>query len=162
MAIGGYPTAFKLGDTQTVSVGSSSAQYNTVYAKATSAQYADLAELYRTDKEYEPGTVLIFGGEAEVTESTEKMGHRVAGVVSLSPAYLMNSTEQGLTSPVALRGKVQVNVIGPVKKGDLIVTSDTPGVGQAHPSACSSVYVIGKCIEDDDTENLVRLITCVI
>ncbi len=146
----------------TYDIGSSSAKYNTVYAKATSAQYADLAELYRTDKEYEPGTVLIFGGEAEVTESTEKMDHRVAGVVSLSPAYLMNSTEQGLTSPVALRGKVQVNVIGPVKKGDLIVTSDTPGVGQAHPSACSSVYVIGKCIEDDDTENLVRLITCVI
>ena len=152
-----------LPDTNTTyDIGSSSAQYNTVYAKATSAQYADLAELYRTDKEYEPGTVLIFGGEAEVTESTEKMDHRVAGVISLSPAYLMNSTEQGLTSPVALRGKVQVNVIGPVKKGDLIVTSDTPGVGQAHPSACSSVYVIGKCIEDDDTENLVRLITCVI
>ena len=152
-----------LPDTNTTyDIGSSSAQYNTVYAKATSAQYADLAELYRTDKEYEPGTVLIFGGEAEVTESTEKMDHRVAGVVSLSPAYLMNSTEEGLTSPVALRGKVQVNVIGPVKKGDLIVTSDTPGVGQAHPSACSSVYVIGKCIEDDDTENLVRLITCVI
>ena len=146
----------------TYDIGSSSAKYNMVYAKATSAQYADLAELYRTDKEYEPGTVLIFGGEAEVTESTEKMDHRVAGVVSLSPAYLMNSTEEGLTSPVALRGKVQVNVIGPVKKGDLIVTSDTPGVGQAHPSACSSVYVIGKCIEDDDTENLVRLITCVI
>ena len=152
-----------LPDTNTTyDIGSSSAQYNTIYAKATSAQYADLAELYRTDKEYEPGTVLIFGGEAEVTESTEKMDHRVAGVVSLSPAYLMNSTEEGLTSPVALRGKVQVNVIGPVKKGDLIVTSDTPGVGQAHPSACSSVYVIGKCIEDDDTENLVRLITCVI
>ena len=152
-----------LPDTNTTyDIGSSSAQYNTVYAKATSAQYADLAELYRTDKEYEPGTVLIFGGKAEVTESIEKMDHRVAGVVSLAPAYLMNSTEEGLTSPVALRGKVQVNVIGPVKKGDLIVTSDTPGVGQAHPSACSSVYVIGKCIEDDDTENLVRLITCVI
>jgi hypothetical protein len=146
----------------TYNIGSVGAQYNTIYAKSTSAQYADLAELYRTDKEYDPGTVLIFGGAEEVTESTEKMDHRVAGVVSLAPAYLMNSTEEGLTSPTALRGRVQVNVIGPVKKGDLIVTSDTPGVGQAHPSACSSVYVIGKCIEDDDTENLVRLITCVI
>jgi hypothetical protein len=146
----------------TYNIGSAGAQYNTIYAKSTSAQYADLAELYRTDKEYDPGTVLIFGGAEEVTESTEKMDHRVAGVVSLAPAYLMNSTEEGLTSPTALRGRVQVNVIGPVKKGDLIVTSDTPGVGQAHPSACSSVYVIGKCIEDDDTENLVRLITCVI
>ena len=74
----------------------------------------------------------------------------------------MNKDQKGKTITVALRGRVPVNVIGPVKKGDLIVTSDIPGVGEAHPGVTNCVYVIGKCIEDDDTENLVRLITCVV
>ena len=61
--------------------------------------------------------------------------------------------QKGKTVAVALRGKVPVSVIGPVKKGDLIVTSDEPGVGQAHAGVTNCVYVIGKCLEDDDTEN---------
>ena len=74
----------------------------------------------------------------------------------------MNDKQEGCTVAVALKGKVPVNVIGPVSKGDLIVSSDTPGVGKAHPGVTNCVYVIGKCIEDDDTENLVRLINCVV
>ena len=134
----------------------------TAHMTATSAQYADLAELYTSDIEYDPGTVVIFGGSAEVTQSTTSLDHKIAGVVSTNPAYLMNKDQSGTTVAVALRGKVPVNIIGPVKKGDLIVTSDTPGVGKAHPGVTNCVYVIGKCIEDDDTENLVRLINCVI
>ena len=134
----------------------------TAHMTATSAQYADLAELYTSDTEYDPGTVVIFGGSAEVTQSTTSLDHKIAGVVSTNPAYLMNKDQSGTTVAVALRGKVPVNIIGPVKKGDLIVTSDTPGVGKAHPGVTNCVYVIGKCIEDDDTENLVRLINCVI
>ena len=134
----------------------------TAHVTATTAQYADLAELYVTDSEYEVGTVLVFGGTEEVTQSTQALDHKIAGVVSGQPAYLMNKEQKGNTVAVALRGKIPVNVIGPVRKGDLIVSSDTPGVGQAHPGVTNCVYVIGKCIEDDDTENLVRLINCVV
>ena len=134
----------------------------TAHVTATQAQYADLAELYTADADYEPGTVMIFGGDAEVTQSMKSMDHRIAGVVSTDPAYLMNKDQKGKTVAVALRGKVPVSVIGPVKKGDLIVTSDEPGVGQAHAGVTNCVYVIGRCIEDDDTENLVRLINCVV
>jgi len=146
----------------TYDIGSSSLGYNMVYAKATSAQYADLAELYVSDAEYEPGTVVVFGGVEEVTQSTASLDHKIAGVVSTKPAYLMNDKQEGCTVAVALRGKVPVNVIGPVSKGDLIVSSDTPGVGKAHPGVTNCVYVIGKCIEDDDSENLVRLVNCVV
>ena len=137
-------------------------QAATAHVTATQAQYADLAELYVTDADYEVGTVLVFGGKEEVTQSNNKLDHKIAGVVSGQPAYLMNKDQKGKTITVALRGRVPVNVIGPVKKGDLIVTSDIPGVGEAHPGVTNCVYVIGKCIEDDDTENLVRLITCVV
>ena len=137
-------------------------QAGTAHLTATTAQYADLAELYTSDKEYTAGTIVVHGGSAEVTQSTTKMDHKVAGVVSTKPAYLMNSEEKGLTVPVALRGKVPVSVIGPVAKGDLIVTSDTPGVGEAHPGVTNCVFVIGKALEDDDTENLVRLINVLI
>ena len=137
-------------------------QAGTAHLTATTAQYADLAELYTSDKEYTAGTIVVHGGSAEVTQSTTKMDHKVAGVVSTKPAYLMNSEEKGLTVPVALRGKVPVSVIGPVAKGDLIVTSDTPAVGEAHPGVTNCVFVIGKALEDDDTENLVRLINVLI
>ena len=137
-------------------------QAGTAYLTATQAQYADLAELYTSDKEYDAGTIVVHGGSAEVTQSTTKMDHKVAGVVSSNPAYLMNSEEKGITVPVALRGKVPVSVMGPVAKGDLIVTSDTPGVGEAHPGVTNCVFVIGKALEDDDTENLVRLINVLV
>ena len=136
---------------------------NVATVTATSAQYADLAELYTTDsEEYARGTVLVFGGAAEVTQSTKSMDHRIAGVVSNEPAYLMNSCEEGQTVPVALRGKVPVLVKGAVKKGDLIVTSDEPGAGEAYDGICNSIFVIGKSLEDDDNENLTRLIYCVV
>ena len=135
---------------------------DTVHATATTAQYADLAENYTADAEYQPGTIVVHGGSAEVTQSTTKMDHKVAGVVSTNPAYLMNSEEKGITVPVALRGKVPVSVMGPVAKGDLIVTSDTPGVGEAHPGVTNCVFVVGKSLEDDDTENLVRLINVLV
>lgn len=150
------------GSNNAYDVGSSTLGYNKVFARATSAEYADLAELYVSDTEYDPGTIVIFGGAEEVTQSTTSLDHKIAGVVSTNPAYLMNDKQEGCTVAVALKGKVPVNVIGPVSKGDLIVSSDTPGVGKAHPGVTNCVYVIGKCIEDDDSENLVRLINCVI
>jgi hypothetical protein len=106
-------------------IGSSTLYFNTIFAKATSALYADLAENYTADREYSTGTVVVFGGNQEITTTTEFADARVAGVISTSPAYLMNAAHDGL--PVALRGRVPVMVTGPVIKGDSLVTSSQEG-----------------------------------
>jgi hypothetical protein len=110
-------------------IGSSTTSFNTVFALSTSAQYADLAENYVADAEYAPGTVVVFGGGEEITISSEAADERVAGVISTNPAHLMNAGQPGL--PVALRGRVPVMVIGPVFKGDSLVTSSTSGHAQS-------------------------------
>ena len=110
-------------------IGNSSNYFDTVFALATSAQYADLAENYVADADYAPGTVVVFGGEAEITISCDAADERVAGVISTHPAHLMNAGQPGLA--VALRGRVPVNVIGPVFKGDSLVTSSTSGFAQS-------------------------------
>jgi hypothetical protein len=110
-------------------IGSSTTYFNTVFAKATSAQYADLAETYDADADYAPGTVVVFGGEKEITVTTTHADARVAGAISTEPAYLMNSQAVGL--PVALRGRIPVNVIGPVTKGDSLVTSTHQGFAES-------------------------------
>ena len=126
--------------------------YNTVYAKATSAQYADLAEVYETDSDYEVGTVVVFGGEKEVTISTEGNDPRVAGVISGSPAYLMNTKSNG--QPVALLGKVPCKVIGHIVKGDMLSTDP------AHNGVAKKTHepqvgeVIGKALEDYDSDEI--------
>ena len=138
--------------TLTYDIGSTSKKYNTVYAKATSAQYADLAEIYESDAEYEVGTVVIFGGKKEITIS--KMGNdtRVAGVISENPAYLMNSDATGL--PVALMGKVKCKVVGHINKGDMLSTHPTHN-GVAKKTHDPQVgEVIGKALEDYDSEEI--------
>jgi hypothetical protein len=128
-------------------IGTSSNYFNTVFAQATSAVYADLAEVYVSDAEYVPGTVVVFGGEAEITTTTEFADVAVAGVISTAPAYLMNSAVDGL--PVALRGRVPVLVMGPVGKGDLLVASDNPGYAvSVGKNASYGVAVFAKSIQD--------------
>ena len=138
--------------TTTHDIGSTSKKYNTVHAKATSAQYADLAEIYETDAEYEVGTVVVFGGEAEVTISTEGNDPRVAGVISEKPAYLMNSESEG--QPVALIGKVPCKVVGHIVKGDMLST-DPANNGVAKKTHDSQVgEVIGKALENYNSEEI--------
>jgi hypothetical protein len=130
-------------------IGSSTTYFNTVFAKATSAQYADLAELYAADANYAPGTVLDFGGANEVTLSSMASSARVAGVVSTNPAHLMNGMIQDkITAPVALQGRVPTSVTGSVRKGDMMVSA-----GNGFAQACSAPSigtVIGKALEDFD------------
>lgn len=95
---------------------------------ASSAKYADLAEKYVADTSYRPGTVVVFGGDEEITITNVDHDTRVAGVISTNPAYLMNSESPGL--PVALTGRVPCYVLGPVDKGDILVTSQFAGVAQ--------------------------------
>ena len=100
---------------------------------ATYAKYADLAERYAADAPYSEGTVVVFGGEAEVTASTSFAQRSVAGVVSLRPAVAMNSEAgNNETHPyIALQGRVPVKVTGTVKKGDILVASDVAGTATA-------------------------------
>jgi hypothetical protein len=130
-------------------IGSSTTYFNTVFAKATSAQYADLAEKYTADAEYAPGTVLVFGGTAEVTVDASDADCRVAGVVSTNPGFIMN---EGLATEfavaIALTGRVPTMVVGPVRKGDLMVAA---GLGRARSATDPRVgSVIGKALADFD------------
>jgi len=147
----------------TGNIGSSSLYFNTVFAKATSAQYADLAEMYQGDQTYMPGTVVEFGGTHEVTITTVESSTRIAGVVSTNPSYIMNSGLSGLNSvPVALTGRVPCQVLGPVRKGDRLVSSMIPGVAQAlDESTYRPGCMIGKSL-DDWTESSVKLIEVVV
>lgn len=130
----------------TYDLGTSSFGYGTVHALATSAQYADVAEIYTTDYNYEPGTVLVFGGNKEVTISTFAQDTRVAGVVSTAPAYLMNDKAEGVA--VALLGKVPVKVVGMIQKGDLL-TTDGQTAGHARKALDPKTgTIIGKALEN--------------
>lgn len=136
----------------TYNIGSSNLKYNTIYATlfsgtALEAYYADLAENYLGDNYYEPGTVLIFGGEQEVTVTSTKNDHRAAGVVTTNPAQLMNSHLKGdNVIGLALQGRVPCKIIGKVNKGDIIVTSAVPGFGMVNNSPIPGT-VIGKSLD---------------
>jgi hypothetical protein len=123
---------------------------------STTAQYADLAENYTSDLDYLPGTVVMLGGNAEVTECNEYCSRKVAGVVSTNPAYLMNNNLSEMHVAVALTGRVRCNVTGTVEKGDLIVSSSEKGYAEAwkdteiDPRAGT---IIGKSLESKISAN---------
>jgi len=134
-------------------IGATGATFNTVFAKATTAQYADLAEIYTSDQQYPAGTVVVFGGEAEVTQSHSPHDTRIAGVVSTQPAYLMNHDAVGV--PVALQGRVPCRVLGPVSKGDRVVSSYFAGVAQALESTqYEPGCIIGKALQTIDSADI--------
>jgi hypothetical protein len=109
------------------------------------ATYADLAEYYEADQVYEPGTVLEFGGEKEVTLATDGT-RRVAGVITTNPAYVMNATCPGIPAAIALQGRTPCKVRGVIKKGDMLISG---GNGFARPDSSPSIgTVIGKALED--------------
>jgi len=133
-------------------LGSATVRWNNVFAVnggflSVNANYADLAEKYVADAAYAPGTVLMFGGDKEVTQCAHDMCSRVAGVVSTTPAYLMNSGLEGeYTIELALTGRVPTKVRGPILKGDLMVSA---GDGHARAEGLPQVgTVIGKALED--------------
>jgi hypothetical protein len=131
-------------------IGSSTGYFNTVFAKATSAQYADLAEMYVADVNYPPGTLVEFGGVKEITITTQSHSTRVAGIVSTNPSYLMNATQSGTNViPVALTGRVPCSVIGTIEKGDRLVASNIAGVAQRLiPDQYEPACIVGKALEN--------------
>jgi hypothetical protein len=128
---------------------------------ATQAIYADLAEKYVADKDYEPGSIMVIGGDKEVTASSSYMDPAVAGVVSTNPAFLMNKdlTAEHVVD-LALTGRVPCKVHGIIKRGDMIVSGNIAGVG----TSCTDPKfgtVVGKALEsyDSETVGIIEVIT---
>jgi hypothetical protein len=115
---------------------------------------ADLAENYEGDKDYEVGTVLVFGGDKEVTTTNMKNDTRVAGVVSNTAAFAMYEACPGLKNLVALQGRVPCKVVGKIKKGDILVTSGIPGVAMAAVGDVKVGTVVGKALKDYDSDHI--------
>jgi hypothetical protein len=143
------------GSNQTASVRTAASAFsydaatNVLNVTTVQAQYADLAEQFTADAVYEPGTVVVFDGTEEVTIATRVADTKVAGVISAQPSYLMNAyiiTKH--TATVALQGRVPVKIIGPVRKGDLLVSAAN-GHAQAmvNPPVGS---IIGKSLQNFD------------
>lgn len=134
----------------TMTIGTASKKWDKMYANrfeglATSALWADLAEIYETDKEYPAGTLVAWGGEKELTVATDE----VNAVISENPAYLMNSGAEG--QPVALAGRVRVRIVDFVSKFDKIYLSSIPGVGSTSPRGPED-KPIARALEDKNTD----------
>jgi hypothetical protein len=150
----------------TGNIGTATTYFNTVFAKATSAQYADLAEMYVTDKKYDNGTVVAVGGEKEVTACS--VNDIAIGVVSAKPAFLMNEKLPG--QAIALKGRIPVKVSGPVTKGaGLIAGNNGAAITTYHagncpdslPAAAFLQRTFAVSMEDNDDPD-VKLVECVI
>ena len=145
----------------TYDIGSNAFQWRTIYGHTVEATYADLAERYEADAEYEPGTVVVFDGDKEITTTDVEADYKVAGVISTDPGLKMNSNAgEDSTHPyVALKGRVPCKIIGPVKKGDLIVTYKTPGYGVSVGGADMGRSVFAKSLvnNDDSGEKVIEV-----
>jgi len=146
----------------TQNLGTTTSWWNNFYGVSTQARYADLAENYQADSNYEPGTVLVFGGENEVTISTQSHNTAVAGVVSTNPAHLMNGALDGPNVvALALQGRVPCLVKGPVIKGTVLVSSDIIGTAEAlNTTRFQPGCIIGKSLENipDDSIKLIEVV----
>ena len=136
--------------------GSGNFSAGVISATATSARYADLAENYEADAEYEAGTVVKLGGEKEITMSDSDNDSAVFGVISTDPAHLMNADCEGIALPVALAGRVPCKVVGPVAKGDLLISA---GEGRAKSdNAGQAGHIIGKALgANEDGEGVIEV-----
>ena len=133
-------------------IGSTTVYFKQLFAQATTALYADLAEVYEADADYAPGTVVSFGGTKEITVSVASGDSTVAGVISANPSYLMNN---GLTADhraiVALTGRVPTSVTGTVTKGAMMISA-----GNGFAQACATPAmgtVVGKALENFSGES---------
>ena len=130
-------------------IGSSAVGFNTIHAKATSAQYADLAERFEADVAYPAGTVVELGGEKEVTVANQDLTDAVFGVISTQAAYLMNGSAGNNEThpPIAMSGRVPVRVIGEVSKGDRLVSAGNGIARSAKQGEANAFNVIGRALE---------------
>ena len=134
-------------------IGSSSSYFNTVFAQATTALYADVAERFASDEIYEPGTVVELGGSAEITRVRHDASDSVFGVISTRPAFTMNggAGDNDTHPPVAMTGRVPVKVTGIVNKGDRLISAGDGMARAAQPGEATSFNVIGRALSSKST-----------
>ena len=137
--------------------GGGDATFTNFNGTATYAKYADLAERYAADATYEEGTVVSFGGEAEVTSAVGYGSTKIAGVVSTKPGFAMNSEAgNSETHPyIALQGRVPCKVVGTVSKGDILVSSEVSGIATVWTDSDTDPRMtsyVGIAIEDKNTD----------
>ena len=143
----------KIGSNAIGNIGSSSNYFNQVFATATTALYADVAERFAADALLEPGTVVELGGVKEITRSTQDLSENVFGVISTRPAYTMNggAGEDDTHPKVAMTGRVPVKVVGYVRKGDRLVSAGAGVARAAQPGEATAFNVIGRSLVDKTT-----------
>jgi hypothetical protein len=131
-------------------IGSSSGYFDVVFATASRAQYADVAERFAADDMYDAGTVVELGGSAEITRSCTELSDIVFGVISTRAAYLMNdgAGSDDTHPPVAMTGRVPVKVIGQVLKGDRLVSAGNGHARSAKAGEATAFNVIGRALRD--------------
>lgn len=137
-------------------IGSSSSYFNRVFATATTALYADVAERFAADEVLDAGTVVELGGAAEITKSKQDLSDKVFGVISTQAAYLMNggAGADDTHPPVAMTGRVPVQVVGVVQKGDRLVSAGNGYARSAKPGEATAFNVIGRALVDKQTPDL--------
>ena len=150
------PEIMKTGSNAVGNIGQADNYFNRVFAQATSALYADLAEKYEADIEYDSGTVVIFGGSKEITISKTSHDPAIAGVISTNPSYIMNAgLDANAVALVALTGRVPTKVTGPIAKGDRLVSSNIPGVAcRLEQVNYQPGCIIGKALENYNQDGI--------
>jgi hypothetical protein len=143
----------KTGTNAVGNIGSSSNYFNQVFAQATTALYADVAERFESDELLEPGTVVEIGGTKEITRSLTALSEKVFGVISTRPAYTMNggAGEDDTHPKVAMTGRVPVKVTGYIRKGDRLVAAGDGIARAAQPGEATAFNVIGRSLVDKTT-----------
>ena len=146
----------KTGSNSVGNIGSSANYFNRVFATATTALYADVAERFAADELLEPGTVVELGGLKEITRSQQDLSENVFGVISTRPAYTMNggAGEDDTHPPVAMTGRVPVKAIGIIRRGDRLVSAGSGVARAAQPGEATAFNVIGRSLEDKHLEEL--------
>lgn len=134
-------------------IGSSAGYFNRIFAQATTALYADVAERFAADDVMDAGTVVELGGEKEITRSQQELSENVFGVISTRAAYLMNggAGSDDTHPPVAMTGRVPVKVVGYVKKGDRLVSAGNGIARAAQRNEINAFNVIGRSLVDKTT-----------
>ena len=146
----------KTGSNAVGNIGSSANYFNRVFATATTALYADVAERFAADEVLEPGTVVELGGSKEITRSQQDLSENVFGVISTRPAYTMNggAGEDDTHPAVAMTGRVPVKCVGVVRKGDRLVSAGQGVARAARPGEATAFNVIGRSLENKHTPEL--------
>ena len=137
-------------------IGSSTGYFNRIFAVATSALYADVAERFESDELLDPGTVVELGGSKEITRSRVELSENVFGVISTRPAFTMNggAGEDDTHPAVAMTGRVPVKVTGIINKGDRLVSAGDGIARAAQPGEATSFNVIGRALVSKPTNDL--------